>query len=41
MLALLSGIAVSIGILGDEPTSIHGVAMSAALLPPAVNAVSH
>nr|XP_014289505.1 uncharacterized protein LOC106689162 isoform X1 [Halyomorpha halys] len=38
MLALLSGVAVSIGILGDEPTSIHGVAMSAALLPPAVNA---
>lgn len=41
ILAILSGTAVSIVILGDEPGSIHGVAISAALLPPAVNAVSN
>lgn len=38
--ALPSGAAVAIAILGDNIGSLVGVAISASLLPPAVNAVS-
>jgi hypothetical protein len=39
LVALPSGAAVAIGILGDNTASLVGVAISASLLPPAVNAV--
>ncbi|KAL1129096.1 hypothetical protein AAG570_013627, partial [Ranatra chinensis] len=38
MVALLSGAAVAIAILGDNTGSLIGAALSVALLPPAVNA---
>jgi uncharacterized membrane protein len=39
LVALPSGAAVAIAILGDNTASLVGVAISASLLPPAVNAV--
>ena len=40
-IALPSGAAVAIAILGENIGSLVGVAISASLLPPAVNAVRH
>jgi uncharacterized membrane protein len=39
LIALPSGAAVAIAILGENTGSLVGVAISASLLPPAVNAV--
>jgi uncharacterized membrane protein len=39
LVAIPSGAAVAIGILVDNTASLVGVAISASLLPPAVNAV--
>ena len=41
LIALPSGAGVAIGILGGNAGSLVGVAISASLLPPAVNAVSN
>ncbi|XP_018336185.1 uncharacterized protein LOC108744740 [Agrilus planipennis] len=38
LIALLSGAAVALGILGDNVASLVGVAISTSLMPPAVNA---
>lgn len=40
LIALLSGAGISIALLRDNTGSLVGVAISASLLPPAVNAVS-
>lgn len=40
MIALCSGPAVALSILGENHGSLVGVAISASLLPPAVNTVS-
>ena len=40
LIAVPSGAGVAIGILGGNAGSLVGVAISASLLPPAVNAVS-
>lgn len=39
--ALLAGAAVAIAVLGNYSCSLTGVAISASLMPPAVNAVSN
>ena len=41
LIAIPSGAGVAIGILGGNAGSLVGVAISASLLPPAVNAVSY
>jgi len=40
IIAFVSGMAVALSVLGDNQGSLVGVAISASLLPPAVNAVS-
>ena len=40
MIAIASGIGVALSVLGGNSGSLVGVAISASLLPPAVNAVS-
>lgn len=40
LIAVPSGAGVAIGVLGGNAGSLVGVAISASLLPPAVNAVS-
>ena len=41
LIAVPSGAGVALSILGGNTGSLVGVAISASLLPPAVNAVSH
>ena len=41
LIALPSGAGVALAILGGNTGSLVGVAISASLLPPVVNAVSH
>lgn len=40
LIAIPSGAGVAVSVLGDYTASLVGVAISASLLPPAVNAVS-
>lgn len=40
MIAIPSGAGVALAVLGDYTASLVGVAISASLLPPAVNAVT-
>lgn len=39
LIAIVSGAAVAIAIIGENTGSLVGVAISASILPPAVNAV--
>ena len=41
VIAVVSGAAVALSVLGDNQGSLVGVAISASLLPPAVNTVSY